>query len=325
MNQFSIFTLKALHKIYAEVFSIQPLAKPECIQDADIASKLIYDKLTSNDPCMIARFGATELMTMVNYLGIHKKGRKNIFKYIQGQELDWWWNKNCLQQMKCWSGFFPSTVEKIEQFCELMMEDMKEVDILGSWLADEKYFESLLTKDIIRVNFETLNPFFAKKPWTKALWHKKVLVVHPFSSTIEQQFKRRELLFKNIDILPSFELYTIKAIQSLGGQNEQNFKDWFAALDWMETEIDKYDYDICLIGCGAYGFPLAAHVKRKGKKAIHLGGALQLLFGIKGKRWEDPNYNTEYNYVQLMNKYWIKALPEEKPASANRVENECYW
>lgn len=47
--------------------------------------------------------------------------------------------------------------------------------------------------------------------------------------------------------------------------------------------MDKIDYDICLIGCGAYGFPLAAHAKRKGKKAVHLGGALQLLFGIKGK------------------------------------------
>lgn len=33
-----------------------------------------------------------------------------------------------------------------------------------------------------------------------------------------------------------------------------------------------------------YGFPLAAHVKHKGKQAIHLGGTLQLLFGIKGNR-----------------------------------------
>ena len=27
------------------------------------------------------------------------------------------------------------------------------------------------------------------------------------------------------------------------------------------------------LGCGAYGFPLAAHVKRMGKKAIHMGGS----------------------------------------------------
>ena len=55
----------------------------------------------------------------------------------------------------------------------------------------------------------------------------------------------------------------------------------------MENEIDKHDYEVCLIGCGAYGLPLAAHVKKQGKKAIHIGGALQLLFGIMGKRWID--------------------------------------
>lgn len=86
--------------------------------------------------------------------------------------------------------------------------------------------------------------------------------------------------------MPDFDLITIKAVQSLGGGEQ--FQSWFDALDWMKAEIDKHDYDICLIGCGAYGFPLAAHVKRLGKKAFHLGGALQLVFGIRGRRWENP-------------------------------------
>lgn len=29
-----------------------------------------------------------------------------------------------------------------------------------------------------------------------------------------------------------------------------------------------------------------------------MGGSLQLLFGIKGARWEDGNYNATYNYAQ---------------------------
>ena len=41
------------------------------------------------------------------------------------------------------------------------------------------------------------------------------------------------------------------------------------------------NFDIALIGCGAYGFPLAAFVKGIGKKAVHIGGPLQLFFGIK--------------------------------------------
>lgn len=70
---------------------------------------------------------------------------------------------------------------------------------------------------------------------------------------------------------------------------------------------------------------MAAHVKRQGKKAVHLGGSLQLLFGIKGKRWEDPNYNKNYNYSELMNEYWIRPDERFKPQNAAQVEGGCYW
>ena len=92
----------------------------------------------------------------------------------------------------------------------------------------------------------------------------------------------------------------LKAVQTAGG-NQTEFKDWFEALEYMEQEIDKIDYDIVLLGCGAYGFPLAAHCKRMGKQAIHLGGVLQLLFGIKGKRWETVSeYQDQFPYTQTL-------------------------
>lgn len=70
---------------------------------------------------------------------------------------------------------------------------------------------------------------------------------------------------------------------------------------------------------------MAAHVKRSGKKGFHLGGSLQLLFGISGKRWENANYNSHYNYAQLMNEHWVKPGDEEKPVDAIQVEGACYW
>jgi hypothetical protein len=36
MHKLPIFTLKALRKTYAKAFRVQPPAKPECIQDADL-------------------------------------------------------------------------------------------------------------------------------------------------------------------------------------------------------------------------------------------------------------------------------------------------
>ena len=121
----------------------------------------------------------------------------------------------------------------------------------------------------------------------KGISSKKVLVVHPFTESIKMQYDKRTLLFGNPDVLPEFkELILVKAIQSIAGNGESTgFKDWFEALEWMKAEISKHDYDIALIGCGAYGMNLAAHVKREGKIAIHLAGWTQMLFGIYGNRW----------------------------------------
>lgn len=209
-----------------------------------------------------------------------------------------------------------------------MLQDIPEVDILGSWLAGEQLFEKEL-KNADKVHLRLLEPYWAENHWSRALEGKKILIVHPFAKDIEQQYQKRDLLFEK-NILPTFQLTTIQAVQSVAGEKTE-FVDWFEALEFMKAEIDKVDYDICLIGCGAYGFPLAAHVKRMGKKGFHYGGALQLLFGIKGKRWEDPNYGVEVwgipngFYTNLMNEHWIRPEGNNKPKNAQVVEGACYW
>jgi hypothetical protein len=99
---------------------------------------------------------------------------------------------------------------------------------------------------------------------------KKVLVVHPFEETIRKQYERRRLLFKNPSVLPDFDMKIVKAVQS-SADSPTEFATWFDALDHMKAEIDRQDYEIALIGAGAYGFPLAAHVKRSGKKIFPCG------------------------------------------------------
>lgn len=92
-----------------------------------------------------------------------------------------------------------------------------------------------------------------------------MLIIHPFTSTIKKQYEKRQFIWKNQDTLPDFDLQVVKAVQSIGN-NHSAFSSWFDALDFMKAEIEIHDFDICLLGCGAYGFPLAAHVKRLGKK-----------------------------------------------------------
>ena len=69
-----------------------------------------------------------------------------------------------------------------------------------------------------------------------------------------------------------------------------------------------------------YGFPLAAYVKSIGKKAIHLGGATQMLFGIKSKSWED---DSRFHY--LINEHWVRPKETERPANYKQVEGGRYW
>lgn len=326
MRNVYIVTLKVLRKLYISLFNGYTLPSLQRNNDIEEVSNIIYNLLAGKKPCMIARFGSTELSAIVNYIGVENK-KHSVINYIKGSQLQWWWNKNIMMQMQQWSGFFPPTVKNLSIFSEIMLQDAKEIDILGSWLQDEYYLTEYLTNSQ-KVNLLLMEPFWSKNPWTRILRHKRVLVIHPFSETIQKQYLKREYLFQDKNILPEFQLYTIKAVQSLGGTDK--FNSWFEALDYMKAEMDKINYDICLIGCGAYGLPLAAHAKRKGKQAIHLGGSLQLLFGIIGKRWEDPKYGVkslkrEGAYTSLINEYWCRASENEKSNNAEKVENSCYW
>ena len=328
MHKIIIFILKALRKIYAKTIGVQTLQKPICDHDPDSVSLKIYNTLMADEPCMIARFGSTELTCLINYIGVNNQ-IKNYIKYIKGNAPPWWWEMHIINQMQQWSGFFPPTKVKLKQFCKLMLDDIPAMDILGSWLANEKHFKNSSKAE--KVHLRLLEPFWSKIPWTNALKEKKILVVHPFADVMINQYKKKDLLFKNKSILPDFGSLTgIKAVQSLG-KADNRFEDWFEALEYMKNLIDNCDYDVCLIGAGAYGFPLAAHVKRSGKKAVHLGGALQLLFGIRGKRWDNPNYGVDAwgipkgSYSNLINDHWVRPGDNLKPENADNVEGACYW
>jgi hypothetical protein len=281
-----------------------PYFKPEF--DIGNHSEMIRDELQKNKPSMIARFGSSEIvgtlypsMPFVIKLLI----RNNLFKKLRNN-----------------AGFFSVSDSSIDNFSKLMINDMKLLDILVS----SRYEEKLLVKNFPEapwIEFTALEPYYSKNPWSEVLEGLKVLVVHPFSTSIERQYhEKRTLLFEDKRVLPQFKtLETVRAVQTIAG-NKGAFDTWFDALESMKAAIDAKDYDVAIIGCGAYGFPLAAHVKRSGKKAIHLGGATQILFGIKGRRWDNHPV-----IAPLYNEHWVRPAPEDVPTDANKVENGCYW
>lgn len=95
---------------------------------------------------------------------------------------------------------------------------------------------------------------------------------------------------------------------------------WVTYLEKLSQSIQKIDYDIMLVGAGAYSIPLISLAKLMGKVGIHLGGSIQLLFGIKGRRWDK---NTRIN--SLYNEHWIRPLFEDTPIGVELIEGACYW
>lgn len=280
----------------------------------------IYEMLLSSNPCMIARFGSVELQSVVDYL--NAPTMRNAFRFVKGQVPSWGYAPSTMRTMHINAGFFPATKTMLDRFGKLMLECMPMVDMLGSWRSEESMVMQYMPQ-IIRVPLYALEPYYFDNPWTPALEGKKVLVVHPFEDTIRKQHEkgRYEHLFADSRLTPNYELQTLKAVQSIAGNKPAEFDDWFQALDWMKREIDKRDFDIAIIGCGAYGFPLAAHVKQIGKKAIHLGGAVANLFGIRSNAVEKKNKSL----ARQINEFWVRPNESETPKGIEMVECSRYW
>lgn len=277
------------------------------IKGRDFTNQYIYDKIMSGKPFLAARYGDVELRT-IQFTIEQKFGlRSSMPQYIK-------------KKMSINAGFFPTNDKAMYRFGELMLESSKSVDLFATWFNMlEDYVIHYSNKNAELCVLEYLEPFRSDKPWSKALCGKKVLVVHPFAESIKSQYAIREKLFENKDILPQFELLTYKAIQSQANASCE-YDTWFDALDKMFFDIRQIDFDIAILGCGAYGLPLAAKIKSIGKQAIHLGGATQILFGIKGARWEDKP-----EIARIFNKYWVRPSSNERPEGAEKVEGACYW
>lgn len=127
-----------LRKLYSRFFQNSLEYNYEIIDGIDEVNDLLFSMVSRGKPCMIARYGATELSCILNYISIKKGKKGNILNFIRSKSSFWWWNKNIMNQMKDWSGFFPPTEENLVKFSELMLEDSQYVDALA-------VFNSILT------------------------------------------------------------------------------------------------------------------------------------------------------------------------------------
>ena len=285
---------------------------------------LIREAIEKPAPFLLARFGCGEMEATLRGIDVQspRSCLHKVWRMITGEGGPFWWD-NSIRAGLCWNaGFFPPTDQALNAFSRKVCEDCAQIDILGSYLPGEKQMKRDYApnmKGVLR-HFD-IEPFFWGKPWSMALRKKRVLVVHPFVDTIRAQYEKRRLLFKNPETLPDFQLETYRTLSSFAG-NRVPYETWFDALDKMCSDIAKLDFDVAIIGCGAYGMSIGAYIKRNlKKKALHLGGTTQLLFGIKGGRWDAvPKYSQG-----LYNEHWVRPFASDTVAHVKTIEGGCYW
>lgn len=294
---------------------VMPRYAHKWVMSSKKTNDYIYDRIIEGKPFMACRFGNTEMQTIVGDLAIRHKGHSP----ADDEYLDRWFTRLGKD-----SGFFPVDYKYLHAFTDLMLDSCKYVDLLAMWHLNMEDFiiEEYVSHADLTFLFRFEPWLYRGRPWTAALKGKKVLVIHPFENSIKAQYPKRKEIWKEHPILPAFELKTLKAVQTLCGERDERFETWFDAFEYMFDEAMKIDFDVAILGCGAYGLPLAAKLKAAGKQAIHLGGALQLMFGIKGSRWEN-NYPTKI--ATFFNDAWIYPDASETPKNAKTVEKGCYW
>lgn len=278
-------------------------------------NKTIAEAIRNGKPFLAGRFGLTELGC------VHAVEREQ----LEGSSVDTEREiAEFRKKIKELSGMFSNDEVSFRMFVEAYRQAAGTADVLGVWMPEDMREEYLLRTYCNHAQYTkgaNLEPYYCEEnPWSAALAGKKVLVVHPFADTISQQYGKHKEIWEDQSILPDFELHTLQAVQTIGDSVDERFATWFDALEYMKQEIAKIDFDVAIIGCGAYGLPLGAYVKELGKQAIHLGGATQVFFGIIGKRWETIPF-----FQERINDAWVRPSENEKPKGAGKVEEGCYW
>ena len=303
------FFVRGFHFVFRKWFLSNKKYGGCVLKSAEDGNRYMYERLKGNESFAFSRCSFSEMRLLIKILREHYYNKESKREYE---------DMSCLIRGD-------ETIKQAEYgFYELMSEAIRSTDLLGIWkllpMADAVVAIQPAKNRPITAYAECVEPYYYDMPWTKALEGKKVLVVSPFSNEVRAQYQNREHLWENENILPEFTLDTEDSIWYFDGHRDPRFKDWYEVYDYLYEAIMKHDFDVALLGCGMFGFPLSARIKRAGKQAVHMGGAIQLLFGIKGNRWDKmPEINKYYN------DYWIRPGEQSKPKAGEMLDGGCYW
>lgn len=268
--------------------------------------KCIKNALKSDDGALIGRNGTIELEQMIIY------------------------NESKVSILEMNAGIFPYMIIPIWRIQSIGATSSADILATG-WYEPLKEAEKEALKEwncnAIQIPLRSLEPYYVpfEERWTKFLGGQTVSVISCFTQTMQSQVPNLGKLFPS-EVLPSDIRW--KWVQTghpprlAKGSNEwpSHITDSIDAVDWIVSEVVRQGSRFALIGCGGIGMLVALKLKERGVIAIVLGGAIQVLFGIKGRRWENHSVISKF-----WNEYWVSPSEDETPTGSSAIEGGCYW
>ena len=279
-------------------------------------NKYIKRWIESNQPFFIGRIAGIELQVC------HTLYKKDLTS-LQFQ----------LEELENNAGIKITSNESLKEYVDKLTESYDYCSCIAEWERKGKVFEitgrsqewiGKRTPHIPKINAMSLEPYYVDEllSWMTSLQNKKILIIHPFIHTFQKQLQKMKLneIFPNHTWFKGCTFQFIKPPVTLAG-NHGNI-DWRENYSKLVEEVRRVeDFDIALVAAGGYGMLISDMIYRECHKSVmYIGGALQLFFGVIGKRWF-----TNKEIMKFVNDEWIRPLKEDKPDHFVRVEKGCYW
>lgn len=261
--------------------------------------------MMQKDPLFFARIGGVEWNIVMQYFLNKQNAINNYDQHVQ------YLGRSC--------GYFDFTQYRVDYFiafCENMIRYYKDaqamtygnVDTINQFYEPrfrypDKQFYEYICEDktmIIYTFIEALTGFLNTfKIWGEG---KKVLIISPFAKSITSQWQKKDELIKNYTF-PNIELKTYNT--KITYCHPYDSKDTLRVttnhfqeeVDLIKNDIKDIDFDIAFLSCAAYSMPLGDYISKDlQKKAVYIGGILNMMFAIYGGR-----YKQMYKYIVNMN------------------------
>ena len=278
-------------------------------------AKFLCYLFKSKKPFLIGRNGTIELEVVSKYLTDVK---------ITDSMKD---------KLELHAGIFPQ--DCIVNWCSDYIDALKNADVMAEgWYTPLKHIEKIImdkfNEERFKILLRNLEPYYTKPElrWTQYLADKRVAIINSFAETCETQTYISKAIWKEDaeSLLPSSTTwipintyYSPKLAQGKANW-PYDIKNYKKAIAYIIAKVMLAKVDVAIIGCGGLGMILGSELKKRGLQVIVMGGATQILFGIKGKRWENHEIISKF-----FNDAWINPESSCIPNGFKQIENGCYW